>query len=140
MATKKFACVLCDMEFDYQSRYQRHLDSASHKRFSSIQFPGSDQDEPMDMMTEDDVQDVPHAQEEEEDSYLYQVFVYRQLARLFRLQKLTGCHNYFKWQCKTISRHETLHDEVEYFRAAKKLKRKRPIVLTTSIVHNTEFG
>lgn len=45
-----FACKLCDLTFDYTSKYKRHLDSVSHKRFASI-FEESDQNDPMPMVT-----------------------------------------------------------------------------------------
>lgn len=56
---RKFPCDLCDMEFDYESKYQRHLESA---RFASIQAPISDPDHPSPAMTDADDQDPQNYQ------------------------------------------------------------------------------
>lgn len=62
-AKRSFACDLCDMVFDFQSKYKRHLDSASHKRFSSVQFLWCTSGRDDSMMSKEDDHDV-----EEEDS------------------------------------------------------------------------
>ena len=66
MAAKNFACDLCDLEFAFQSKFQRHLDSAGHRRFSSI-HARSDQEE---VMVTEPLDSIP---QEEEDAHLYQV-------------------------------------------------------------------
>ena len=32
-------CVICDKGFAYRSKYMRHLESDTHKRFSQVSFP-----------------------------------------------------------------------------------------------------
>ena len=55
MAAKRtFTCDLCELEFDYQSKYRRHLNSAGHRRYSSVQLPPVEEERPVAMLTEQD--------------------------------------------------------------------------------------
>ncbi len=35
---KSFYCELCDVHFDFNSKYQRHLNSIGHRRYCSVQL------------------------------------------------------------------------------------------------------
>ena len=78
-AVKRFVCDLCDLEFNFQSKYQRHLNSAGHKRYSSVQSPPLEQEEPMAMVT-----DEPLLGDNEEPLFLNQVsFQHPKITRLY---------------------------------------------------------
>ena len=38
-ASEGLFCVICDKGFAYRSKYMRHLESDTHKRFSQVSFP-----------------------------------------------------------------------------------------------------
>ncbi len=82
MAAKRaFSCDLCDLEFDYQSKYLRHLNSAGHRRYSSVPL---EQEEPVAMEL-----DEPLLGDNQEDHFFYQVVSYCSHKML-----------QYIWQCK----------------------------------------
>ncbi len=76
MAEKRaFSCDLCELEFDYLSKYQRHLNSAGHRRYSSVQLSFLDQQEESVAMVTDQ-QDEPLLDDDQEPPFSYQVVSY----------------------------------------------------------------